>query len=263
MHGRAEREAGLPGEPFAFEIAHRPTGSGSEIEWSGGGEPAVGTGRRFATVFLSGGSYTITARSDDDTCQFPVTVCPVDTWLDGARAFFGPSIDFTNVRVRESRVVFGPAGTGWTCNTVIRFKRARRPEDLPHESTLIHELGHVWEHQTGQAQLLKGLVEQIGKLRGRDPYDFGGFEGVKRATLLTSFSKESQAQILMEYWKSQHGYESDSRGVPFSTPGYVDDLRRLVQAAGIGSVSKRRRGVVGRIDSGAARLVNAFLRLVE
>jgi hypothetical protein len=263
MDGRAKREAGLPGEPFAFEVTRGSTGSGSEIEWSGGGEPPVGTGRRFTTVFAAGGSYVITARSGEETCRFDVTVCPVDAWLEGARAFFGGSIDFTNVRVRESRFVLGPAGTGWTCNTVIRFKRARRAEDLPHESTLIHELGHVWEHQTGQAQLLRGLVEQVGKLRGRDPYDFGGFEGVKRASLLTSFTKESQAQILMEYWKSQHGYESDSRGVPFSTPGYVDDLRRLVQAAGIGGTSKRRRGIVGRIDSGAARLVNTVLRLVE
>jgi hypothetical protein len=263
MQCRAKREAGFPGESFAFEVAPGPARLGNDIHWSGGGEPQAGTGRRFLTVFASGGSYTITARSGEDTCQFHVTVCPVDAWLDRARDFFGPSLDFTDVRVRESRLVFGPAGTGWTCNTIIRFKRARRPEDLPSESTLIHELGHVWEHQTGQAQLLKGLMEQAGKLRGRDPYDFGGLEGVKRATLLTSFSKESQAQILMEYWKSQHGYDSDSKGVPFATPGYVDELRRLVQDAGIGSASRRRRGFVGRIDSGAARLVNAVLRLVE
>jgi hypothetical protein len=263
MQGRARREAGLPGEPFAFEIVPVPPGSEEEIEWSGGGEPAGGRGRSFVTVFPSGGAYTITAKSREDTWQSLVTVCPVDVWLEGARTFFGLSLDFTKVRVRESRWVFGPPGTGWTCNNTVRFKRARRPQDLPHESTLIHELGHVWEHQTGQAQLLRGLVEQIGRRRGRDPYDFGGFDGVKRATLLTSFSKESQAQIVMEYWKSQHGYEADSKGAPFSTPGYIDELRRLVRAAGIGSASRRRRGFVGGIDSAAARVVNALLRVVE
>jgi hypothetical protein len=263
MQGRARREAGLPGEPFAFEIVPVPPGSEGEIEWSGGGEPAGGRGRSFVTVFPSGGAYTVTARSGDETWQSSVTVCPVDVWLEEAGAFFGPSLDLAKVRVRESRWVFGPAGTGWTCNNTIRFKRARGSDDLPHQSTLIHELGHVWEHQTGQAQVLKGLVEQIGRLRGRDPYDFGGFDGVNRATLLTSFSKESQAQIVMEYWKSQHGYEADSKGALFSTPGYIDDLRRLVEAAGIGSASNRRWGFVGRIDSVAARLVNALLRVVE
>jgi hypothetical protein len=145
---------------------------------------------------------------------------------------------------------------------VVRFKRPRSPEDLPDEATFIHELGHVWEHQTGQAQILRGLIEQTGRAFGRDPYDFGGAEGVKRATKLTSFSKESQAQILMEYWMSQNGYDSDSNGVSFSTPGYVDDLRRLIEGAGIGRESPRRRTFAGIIDTGVAHVVNAVLGVV-
>jgi hypothetical protein len=263
VEGRAKREVGFPGDSFSFEVSVESPGSGEDIAWSGGGRPAQGTGRGFATVFATGGSYTVTARRGEESLPFQVSVCPIDTWLARARSFFGPSIDFTKVRVRQSRLVLGPAGTGWTCNNVIRFKRARRIEDLPAESTLIHELGHVWEHQTGQAQLLRGLVEQIGRLRGRDPYDFGGSGGVSLAATLTAFSKESQAQIITEYWKSQHGYESDSRGVPFDTPGYADDLRRLVREAGIGSAPGHRRSLAGRIDAGVARLVNAVLRLVE
>jgi len=262
MKGKASSEAGFPGDTFRFDVS-LPQGSGGEIEWSGGGEPASGSGPRFTTAFGSGGEYTVTARCGDASLQFPVTVCPVDGWLSAAKAYYGPSIDFTGVRVRGSWAVFGPAGTGWTCNTVIRFKRARRAGDLPDEPTLIHELGHVWEHQTGQAQVLKGLVEQTGKLLGHDPYDFGGSEGVKRATRLTDLSKESQAQILMEYWMSQHGYDSDSNGVSFSTPGYVDDLRRLVQGAGIGGVSRGRRTFAGVIDSLVARMVNAVLGVME
>jgi hypothetical protein len=263
MEGRARRDVGFPGDSFAFEVFADPAWSQDEIDWSGGGEPERGAGSRFVTVFPHGGSYTVTARHGEASCQFQVTVCPVDEWMAGAKAFFGPSLDLGKVRVRESRVVLGPAGTGWTCNDVIRFKRARRAEDLPAESTFIHELGHVWEHQTGQAQLLKGLVEQIGRLRGHDPYDFGGAEGVRRATTLTTFTKESQAQILTEYWKSQHDYATDSRGVSFDTPGYVEDLRRLALDAGIGGVARHRRSLAGRIDSGVARLVNAVLRLVE
>jgi hypothetical protein len=246
-----------------FEASPDPGCDQADIEWSGGGEPAAGTGRRFVTVFPSGGAYTVTARCGDASRQFQVTVCPVDAWLADAGGFYGPSVDFSKVRVRGSWAVFGPTGTGWTCNTLVRFKPPRRAADLPDEPTLIHELGHVWEHQTGQAQVLKGLVEQTGKLLGHDPYDFGGSEGVKRARRLTDLSKESQAQILMEYWMSQHGYTSDSNGVSFSTPGYVEDLRRLVQGAGIGSLPKRRRTFASLIDSVVARAVNALLHGIE
>ena len=263
MEGRALRQAGFPGDSFSFEVTPDPGWRKDQVEWSGGGEPATGTGGRFATVFPSGGRYTITARCGEASRQFEAAVCPIDQWLEDARAFYGPSIDFSRVRVRGSWAVFGPTGTGWTCNTTIRFKRPRRAEDFPDEPTLIHEFGHVWEHQTGQAQVLKGLVEQTGKLLGHDPYNFGGAEGVKRALSLTAFSKESQAQILMEYWMSQRGFSSDSNGVSFSTPGYVDDLRRLMEGAGIGNVSRRRRTLASLIDSGVARLVNGVLRVVE
>ena len=88
-----------------------------------------------------------------------------------AGMFYGPAIDFTRVKVGSSRLVMGPPGTAWTCNDVIRSS-APGAEELPHEATSIHELGHVWEHQTGQAQLLRGVIEQIGRRLGRDPYDF-------------------------------------------------------------------------------------------
>jgi hypothetical protein len=262
MEGRAKREAGFPGDAFTFRVVPDPGCDDADIRWTGGGDPPEGSGRRFVTVFRSGGVHTVKAQCGQEAREFQVAVCPLDTWLADARAYYGPSLDLSRVRVRSSWVVFGPTGTGWTCNTVVRFKRPRRAVDLPDEPTFIHELGHVWEHQTGQAQILRGLIEQAGRAFGRDPYDFGGAEGVKRATQLTSFSKESQAQILMEYWMSQNGYEADSNGVPFSTPGYVADLRRLVEGAGIGRESRRRRTFAGTIDAGVAHLVNAMLGVV-
>jgi len=94
--------------------------------------------------------------------------------------------------VKGSWAVGGPSGTGWTCNNVVRFKRARRTQDFPDESTLVHELGHVWEHQSGQAQLLKGLVEQMSRVLGRDPYDFGGGQPRSvRSTLVKECAESS------------------------------------------------------------------------
>jgi hypothetical protein len=145
---------------------------------------------------------------------------------------------------------------------MVRFKRARRAQDLPDESTLIHELGHVWEHQSGQAQLLRGLGEQVSRVFGRDPYDFGGPAGAHAGAKLTDFKKEGQAEIIRDYWMSKRGFPSDMGGVPFSTPGYVDDLERLVEGAGIGSMAPRGRSVAAAIDGVVARIVNAVVGLI-
>ena len=258
MIGKAKRAAGLPGERFTFEVTV-PDRAPHEVTWSGGGDPATGEGWTFSTVFPSGGTYTVTAQCGADRERFEVTLIPIDEWLARARDFYGPSVDFSRVRVGASRLVLGPAGTAWTCNNVIRFKRSRTREDLPSESTLIHELGHVWEHQTGQTQLLRGVIEQIGRRFGRDPYDYGGPDGLRDASSLTSFTKESQAQILTELWRSQHGSTADRKGVSFSTPGYVDDLERLVAAARIGTEQVVRRGPYAFLDAAIATVVNGVL----
>ncbi len=112
-------------------------------------------------------------------------------------------------------------------------------------------------------QLLGGLVEQIGRRFGRDPYDYGGPDGVARADRLTAFKKEGQAQILTEYWKARHGHSGDRRRIPFSTPGYLEDLQRLVEGAGIGTPHFGRKGLAGAIDSATARIVDATLRILE
>jgi hypothetical protein len=260
MIGKSAREAGLPGERFSFEVAPDASVSDADISWSGGGQPLTGTGQTFTTVFPTGGTFVVTARRGDASVDFEVTVCPIDEWLSRAMSFYGSSIDFSRVRVGASRLVLGRPGTAWTCNNVIRFKRARRAEDLPHESTLIHELAHVWEHQNGQAQLLKGATEQIGRILGRDPYDFGGPRGVKGASTLTSFTKEGQAQIVTEWWRAERGFRADRKGVPFSTPGYVEDLRRLVVGAGIDTGrAATRPGPINPFDAAIGSIVNRML----
>jgi hypothetical protein len=263
VQGTASREAVFPGDSVSFHVQVEAGAAEQDVEWSGGGEPATGRGPRFATRFATGGSFTVVATLGTDTRGFTVAVCPIDAWLEETEAFYGPSVHFSRVRVKDSRVVFGGPGMGWTCNDVVRFKRPRRPEDFPDPSTLIHEMGHVWEHQDGQAQVLRGLLEQVGRLFGRDPYDYGGPAGLRRATSLTRLSKESQAMVLQEYWRSKRGDASDTRGVPFATPGYIDDLRRLIEGAGIGTRAPRRPRVAGWIDSIAATLVNAVVGLVD
>jgi hypothetical protein len=264
MHGGASRSAGLAGESFGFSVLGELPGPDTDVAWSGGGDPATGAGRTFATVLATGGTHTVTARCNDERVAFEVIVCPVDEWLAGARAFYGPSVDFSRVVIGTSKLVLGPPRTGWTCNNVIRFKRPRDVADFPSQAVLIHELAHVWQHQSGQPQLLRGLVEQVARRIGRaDPYDYGGPGGVKAAGTLTDLGLEGQAQVVTEYWKSQNGHAADRKGVPFTTPGYVEDLRRLVVGAGIG---ERRSSALTRLwvlDMVAARLVNTVLARVD
>jgi len=262
VDGNASREAAFPGDTVEFEVTPDPGCSDEDVRWSGGGNPVAGVGRQFVTAFNAGGTFDVTAVCGEATVEFPVTVCGVDAWLSRAASFFGPSVDLSQVRVTTSRVVLGRQTQAWTCNDVIRFKRPVRREDLPNEATLIHELGHVWEHQAGQAQLLRGAVEQIGARLGRDPYDFGGPDGVRSAASLADFGMEGQAQIVTELWKAEHGYGTDRMRVPLAKPGYVDDLRRLVEGAGIGTRAPGRRTVAGVIDSAFAWLVNLVVDLV-
>jgi hypothetical protein len=256
----ASREAAFPGEPVDFEARPPEEAAETDIRWSGGGDPPDATGRRFRTSFGEGGLHTVTARCGDAARTVDVTVAPIDEWLARAGGFYGPSIDFAPVRVTTSRIVAGPPGTAWTCHRVIRFKRPAVRADLPDEATLIHELAHVWESQHGEAQLLAGIAEQIGRHFGRDPYDYGGPVGLRGAQRLEDLSKESQARVVTELWKSEQGHASDDHGVPYATPRYLDDLRRLVEEAGIGRVPGARRTVWGLVDGALAVVVNTVLR---
>jgi hypothetical protein len=264
VDGTVKREAGYPGDKFRFEVVPDPECVEADIQWTGGGQPATGTGRRFTTIFPNGGTYTVNARCGAAQRDFPVTVCALDEWLARAAEFYGPAVDLSRVRVTGSWAVRGPAGTGWTCNNRVRFKRPKTASDLPQESTLIHELAHVWEHQSGQAQVLRGFVEQVSRVFGGDPYDFGGPPAVKAGVRLQDFKKEGQAEIIRNYWLFLHGFPSDMLNVPFTTPGYVDDLRRLVEGAGIGTAAPaHRESAVASVDGVAAGIVNGLLALLR
>jgi hypothetical protein len=153
--------------------------------------------------------------------------------LRQAAAFFGPSIELSRVRVQTTAVIV--KARPWTNGNTVRFAKATGNASCPELATMIHELAHVWQHQSGQTQLISGAVEQLRRLlvRGYDPYDFGGPEGVRGTGRLQDYSKESQAQIVQNYWRWLQGSTADTAGRPF-TPAYAADLQRLVEEAGIG-----------------------------
>jgi hypothetical protein len=181
----------------------------------------------------------------------------LEDMLAAAARFYGPSIDFAQVTVRVSRVALG--GRPWTAGNTIRLA-----DSATSQATVIHELAHVWQYQSGNLQLLRGLIEQIGYQLGRNPYDYGGAAGVRAAvsagTPLTSFRNECQAQIVEDYWSAVHvpgatGYLGEAYA-----PAYVEDLRTIVEEAGIGT---RAPGGASRVETAVGWIVNAVAGQLE
>jgi hypothetical protein len=181
----------------------------------------------------------------------------LEDMLARAARFYGPSIDFSRVTVRPSRVALG--GRAWTAGNTIRL-----PDGATSQATLIHELAHVWQYQNGNLQLLRGVVEQIAYQLGRNPYDYGGAAGVRTAvsagTPLTRFRNESQAQVVEDYWSARHvpgatGYRRES-----FAPAYVADLRTLVEEAGIGT---RTPAGASAVETAVGWIVNSVTGWLE
>ncbi len=192
---------------------------------------------------------------------------PLPEQLKTARQYYGASVDFSQVTVKPSAVFVGKGkGMAWACNNVVRFQKTADGSHGLYTSTLIHELGHVWEHQSGQLQLIMGIVEQVARALsfGRyDPYDYGAAAGLKQVRQFQQLSKESQAQILEEYWKATNGHRVDRLRRPF-TPEYLAEMERLIQSAGIGkTVPRPRRSLLWVLDRGLAAVVNAIVDLLD
>jgi hypothetical protein len=218
------------------------------------------------------------------------TSCDLDEMLAQAARYYGPSIDFSRVTVHLSRVSVGRRP--WTANNTIRLvanrgrlvanrgrlvanagrlvaNAGRRvagagPDAGASLATLVHELAHVWQYQNGNLQLWRGVVEQVNYRLGRNPYDYGGAGGVRAAVLtgrpLTSFSNESQAQILEDHWSALNVTDATGyRNEPF-TADYVDDLRTLVEGAGIGT---RLPAGANPVETAAGRIVNRVAGWLE
>jgi hypothetical protein len=259
---RAHPAIAFPGEPVSFDAQLTPGGAGDQVRWSGGGVPASGQGRHFRTRWASGGTYAVTATCDTSRVTLAIQVCPVDQLLRRAASFYGASIDMSRVMVKSSSAIVD--GRPWTNGNTIRFPKPTAAATCPDLETMVHELAHVWEHQNGDTQIVSGAVEQLGRLvvPGYNPYDFGGPAGVHGAEALRGFSKESQAQIIENYWRTRMGFTADTGGALF-TAAYVADLRRLVRGAGIGTTapSGATSTVGGVVDSIIGGIVNGILHL--
>ncbi len=110
-----------------------------------------------------------------------------------ARPFFGDAIDYTRVRVVADRYfALHPAGVYMTPNGNIYAPGSLYEPDfsstevyLPRRAIFIHEMTHVWQHQSGINLIVGGVIEFLRQggdygraypyrlVAGRDLLDYG------------------------------------------------------------------------------------------
>lgn len=187
----------------------------------------------------------------------------IDNQLAEGKKLYGVSLDYSKVTIKTSRFVHN--APAWSCGNVIRFQQPAPGDDSPIDTaTLIHELGHVWQHQSGHVVFLKALWEQLRKIVSPqfDPYNYGGPEKVLAPKRLSDYYTESQAQIICEYWRGANGHGTDRLNNIF-TPEYIQNLERLVRDAGIGATPPSKGSLGYMIDSVVVGMLNGILSIFE
>lgn len=136
--------------------------------------------------------------------------------LAAARQVFGEAIAWDRVRIYPRGFTpFQPRNTAVSPLGAVHFRRA---DFLPDFSTtwtdmawLIHELVHVWQHQTGVPVILRGLVERT--------YAYGALDPGKP---LARYGIEQQAAIVEDWFRLTRGQR------PWRGTGCAEDYRTVI-----------------------------------
>ena len=124
---------------------------------------------------------------------------PAETVLAGS--MFGAAIRYPAVRLhargftpfQPRRMAVSPNGHMYFCARDCQADFTSTPDSA---AWLIHELTHVWQHQTGVPVLRRGLFER--------EYRYGAVDPKRR---LPSYGIEQQAAIVEDYFRLTHGLD--------------------------------------------------------
>ena len=148
--------------------------------------------------------------------------CDLAKNLEETAAFFGPSVDFSDVRVLVGDPVME--------KSFVMHQRVKIGADAgvcPSRSTLVHEFSHVWQYQHGQWQATMGIVDQL-RNKWIDVYSVDRDRTVQAARegrTIDFFIRERQAELFEIAWKMEHG------GAGPLDPEYAAAVRALVGPA--------------------------------
>ena len=129
---------------------------------------------------------------------------PGETLL--ARSVFNFGLNPDLVRVyKYSYVPLQGEHTAMTPNGSIYFNHSDYKDDFSlfteDAAWLVHELTHAWQFQTGRSVQARGLMEQLSRLRGVDPYRYGRID---RKRPFSTYKNEQQAAMTEDYYRLKH-----------------------------------------------------------
>lgn len=118
-----------------------------------------------------------------------------DSEIAELRKVYGDSIDYSSVRLKEGNVgLFGMSGRAFTHGNTIYIPKESMPltTDL-----LVHEMGHVWQHQNGGTDYMSEALwaQNVG-----DGYDFE--KGISQGKSWSQLNPEQQSELLQQAYAS-------------------------------------------------------------
>jgi hypothetical protein len=173
----------------------------------GGAFEAWGSGLVKVALQTPADAFLMTAGRSISAIQTLVGLEPPGRDLTAAeirelRQVYGDSIDYSKVRIKEgSSGLFSLTGRAFTHGDTIYVPNDNLPltTDL-----LVHEMGHVWQHQNGGTDYMS---EALAAQHFGDGYDFE--KGINDGKLWRELNPEQQAELLQTAHRS--GF--------FNTPG--------------------------------------------
>jgi len=150
---------------------------------------------------------------------------PVGQKLDAAqiaelRKVYGDTIDYSKVRIKAGSVgVFGLTGRAFTHGDTIFIPKESLNADgsIPME-TLVHEMGHVWQHQNGGTDYMS---EALTAQWFGDAYDWK--KGLDQGKSFSQLDPEQQAELLSEAYAAGY-FDNPSAGYHVGGKDYTKQL---------------------------------------
>ena len=137
------------------------------------------------------------------------------------RKVYGDSIDYSQVRIKEGNAgLFSLSGRAFTHGNTIYIP----PDNMPmSKDLLVHEMGHVWQHQTGGTDYMSEAL--AGQYAG-DGYDFE--KGIQEGKSWSELNPEQQAELLQQAYKSGF-FDSPGRRFTYNGTDYTDYLNEALR----------------------------------
>ena len=136
------------------------------------------------------------------------------------RKVYGDSIDYGNVKVKEgSSGLFSLTNRPFTHGDTIYVPKGSLPLST---DLLVHEMGHVWQHQHGGTDYMS---EALWAQNFGDGYDFE--KGVREGKSWSELNPEQQAELLQTAYRSGFFNAPGARFV-YNTHDYTDYLNNAL-----------------------------------